>query len=465
MRSNRRSRLVLALMATAIASGCATSVFNHASNVPLSAETPENMGAPTDYVHKNAIFLSLSGGGLRAAAFSYGVLNALSEMKTDDGTLIDDVALINSVSGSSMTAAWYGLHGREGLSRFGPEVLQPGYERYMRMSLINPRNLLRLMAGGVNGHEDFRDALDQHVFRGATFSDIYSRPGPEIRIQATDLYHGIAFPFAPSSFEALCSDLSKFSVADAVAASMAVPLVFAPTVVRTYPQACRPFAPMFDPMISPPPEAPLGVHAISRAVADYRGSDPHFVKLADGGLTDNFGVTTLVNERVGFQSPYAPLTQREAVTIRRLLLVMVDASQGPNGKWTVSEDGPTGLQAALAATNAAIDSASREAADSLGHLLEDWQQSLVKYRCSLTPDEVQRLGGPDPWNCADVKFAVARIAVDGLPQPARNRISAIPTRLTLSAEDLADTIQAGHDVTFELPRIQSYLKDRVGVDK
>ena len=459
----RRPAIAISVVAAMLASGCATSVFNHASNVPLSSATPENMGAPTDYVHKNAIFLSLSGGGLRAAAFSYGVMSALNDMKTSDGTLLEDVALINSVSGSSMTAAWYGLHGREGLSRFPSEVLQPGYEQYMRMSLLNPRNLMRLMAGGVNGHEEFRDALDQHVFRGATFSDIYMRPGPEIRIQATDLYHGIAFPFAPSSFEALCSDLSKFSVADAVAASMAVPLVFAPTVVRTYPQACRPFASVFDPMIKPPPEAPLGVHAISRAVADYRGSAPHYVKLADGGITDNFGVTTLVNERVGFQSPYAPLTKREAVTIRRLLLIMVDASQGPNGKWTVSEEGPTGLQAALAATNAAIDSASREAADSLGHLLEDWQQSLIKYRCGLTPEEVQRLGGPTPWNCADVKFAVARIAVDGLPSPIRERISAIPTRLTLSADDLADTIKAGQSETLKLPRIQTYLKDRVDV--
>jgi NTE family protein len=436
-------------------------MFNHVSNLPVSATTPENMGAPTDFVHRNAIFLSLSGGGLRAAAFSHGVFLALDELKTGDGTLLDDVALINSVSGSSLTSAWYGLHGREGLPRFAPEVLLPGYESYMRMSLLNPGNLLRLLGGGVNMREDFRDGLDERVFKGATFRDIYARQGPEIRIQATDLYHRIAFPFAPSAFEAICSDLSKFSVADAVAASMAVPLVFAPTVVRTYPEACRPLAAKFEPMIDPPPDAPLGMLAIAHAVAGYRDTRPHYVKLADGGLTDNFGVATLVNERVGFQSPYAPLTAREAVVVRRLLLVIVDGSQGPNGDWMRSEEGPTGLQAALAATDAAIDSASRGAADSISRLLEEWQQSLIRYRCGLSLDEVRRDGGPTPWNCADVKFSVARITVDGLPPDVRKQIGAIPTRLTLSREELDVTIEAARRSTLNSPRIRSYLSDRV----
>ena len=462
MNSRLASCLATSLTLAVLLAGCATPVFNQASNLPISATTPDNMGAPTDFAHRNAIFLSLSGGGLRAAAFSYGVFTALDELKTGDGTLLEDVALVNSVSGSSLTAAWYGLHGREGLRRFPSEVLQPGYESHMRMSLLNPRNLMRLLGGGVNAREDFRDALDERVFRGATFGDIYARPGPEIRIQATDLYHRIAFPFSPSAFEALCSDLSKFSVADAVAASMAVPLVFAPTVVRTYPEACRPLAARFKPMIEPPPDAPLGTHAVARAVAGYRDSKPHYVKLADGGLTDNFGVATLVNERVGFQSPYAPLTAHEAVAVRRLLLIMVDASQGPNGDWTRSEEGPTGLQAALAATDAAIDSASRGAADSVSRLLEEWQQSLIKYRCSLPHEEVERLGGPNPWNCADVKFSVARIAVDGLPAPLRERIGSIPTRLTLSPEELQATIEAGRSSTLSLPRIRAYLSERVG---
>jgi NTE family protein len=203
------------------------------------------------------------------------------------------------------------------------------------------------------------------------------------------------------------------------------------------------------------------VHAIARAVASYRDSGPRYIKLADGGLTDNFGVATLVNERAGYQSPYAPLTAREAVAVRRLLLIMVDASQGPGGDWILSEEGPTGLQNALAATDAAIDSASRAAADSFSAMLQEWQQSVIKYRCSLTSEEVQRLGGLGPWSCADVKFSLARISVDTLPSALRDRIGTIPTRLTLPAEDLDAAIQAARRSTLSLSRIRSYLDERV----
>src|SRR3989442_3275872 len=88
--------------------GCAPPVFHPATNEPLSAATPRNMGARTDFMRENSIVLSLSGGGLRAAAFAHGVLTALESVKTADGDLLADVALIGSGSGSSLTAAYYG---------------------------------------------------------------------------------------------------------------------------------------------------------------------------------------------------------------------------------------------------------------------------------------------------------------------------------------------------------------------
>src|SRR5712692_2329248 len=205
-----RPAIAPALLAAAVLglAGCATSVFNRATNEPLSPDTPPDMGAPTDVMRENSIVLSLSGGGLRAAAFSHGVLTALESVKTADGDLLDDVALISSVSGSSLTAAHYGVYGREGLARFRGEVLLPGFESGMRLSLFSPTNLMRMLGGGLNAREDFGDALDRKVFHGATFADMFKRQGPDIRIQATDLYHRVPFPFAPALFSILCSDLS-----------------------------------------------------------------------------------------------------------------------------------------------------------------------------------------------------------------------------------------------------------------
>jgi NTE family protein len=450
----------LAVVAVAL-TGCATVVFNPATNAPLSAATPPNMGSPTDFMHENSIVLSFSGGGLRAAAFAHGVLTALASAKTADGDLLDDVALVSSVSGSALTAAYYGVYGREGLARFRSEVLLPGFESGMRLSLLSPGNLMRLLGGGLNIRENFGDLLDRNVFHGATFADIYRRPGPEIRIQATDLYYRVPFPFIPILFSILCSDLSRYSVADAVAASMAVPVLFAPVVLRTYPDSCEPLPPVVA-SLRAKPAASRQMSAILKATAAYR--DPEhvrFIKLADGGLTDNFGVSSLTIARLAYGTPYAPMTEHDAVKIRRLLLIVVDASQGPNGDWTHREAGPGGLDLALSATDAAVDAAARNAADAFERMVQEWQESVIAFRCGLKPAVVVRLGGPAQWNCSDVKFSLAYLSVEDLDSPMRERIEKVHTRLTLEPAEIDATIESAREATLALPRLRVYLHGRV----
>src|SRR5260221_1114934 len=277
MLSMSRAQLAAALAVVAVGlSGCATVVFNPASNAPLSAATPLNMGAPTDLMRENSIAVWFAGGGLCAAAFTHGVLTALESVRTAEGDLVDDVALISSVSGSALTAAYYGVYGREGLARFRNEVLLPGFESGLRLSLLSPSNLMRLLGGGLNIRENFGDQLDRNVFHGATFADIFRRPGPEIRINATDLYYRVPFPFLPVLFSMLCSDLSRYSVADAVAASMAVPVLFAPVVVRTYPESCQPL-PAEIASFRARPDASRGLNSIAKAITAYRDPPGRFL--------------------------------------------------------------------------------------------------------------------------------------------------------------------------------------------
>ena len=450
---------VAAAAASLVMVGCATPVFNAATNRPLSASTPPNMGAPTDFMRENSIVLSFSGGGLRAAAFAHGVLASLERVKTADGDLLDDVASISSASGGSLTAAYFGVYGREGLARFRSEVLLPGFESGMRLSL-SPTNLMRMLGGGLNAHEDFGERLDQRVFQGATFADIFRRQGPDIRIHATDLYHRVPFPFLPPLFEIMCSDLSRYSVGEAVAASMAVPVLFAPVVVRTYPESCKPLPAEFA-SIGSRAGASRVFSGIVKALAAYRDPTVRFIKLADGGLTDNFAVSTLIMSRLAYGTPYAPLTERDAVKIRRLLLIVVDASQGPNGDWTHKEAGPSGVDLALSATDAAVDAAARHAADALGGRIQGWQEAVIAFRCGLSPAEVIHLGGPAQWNCADVKFSLAYVSVNELEGPLRERIEAIPTRLTLKAEQVDAAIEGGRAGTLALPQLREYIRGRV----
>ncbi|MFZ3138013.1 MAG: patatin-like phospholipase family protein [Thermodesulfovibrionales bacterium] len=77
------------------------------------------------------LFVTFSGGGTRAAALSYGVLEELSKTEVViDGKkrrLLDEIDAISSVSGGSFTAAYYGLFGDRIFEDFESRVLKKKY--------------------------------------------------------------------------------------------------------------------------------------------------------------------------------------------------------------------------------------------------------------------------------------------------------------------------------------------------
>ena len=68
------------------------------------------------------IGLAFSGGGTRAAAFSYGVLSEFERSEAGPGrrygSLLDSIDYVSGVSGGAVTAAYFGLKGRAALADF-----------------------------------------------------------------------------------------------------------------------------------------------------------------------------------------------------------------------------------------------------------------------------------------------------------------------------------------------------------
>ena len=75
-----------------------------------------------------------------------------------------------------------------------------------------------------------------------------------------------AFIFGEATFIALCSDLATYPIADAVAASAAVPIVFTPMVIKTYPGGCTDKPPDWLESARTDPNAPPMLKAFADAL-------------------------------------------------------------------------------------------------------------------------------------------------------------------------------------------------------
>lgn len=463
---------VAALAALTLAA-CATPFDNAPLNAPITPAfvTQSALPPPPDPSGgENLIALSLSGGGMRAAAFAFGVLQALQGDGPPGMDVFDDLTFISSVSGGSLTAAYFGLHGRQGFADFRSRVLDQDLEREMRMSMLSPVNIARLLAGGLNDRSNLAHTLHREIFGQATFAQLQRRGKPEVWINASDLYNRTPFPFIAPVFQGLCSDLSQFHVADAVAASMAVPLVFAPIVLQTHPERCLTPLPTWA-LPELDRQAGLAGQGVVRATAlalrNYRDAERmRYVKLVDGGITDNNGLSSILIARAVSGTAYGPLEEGQAVRARRILFLVVDAGRPPAGEWAKQQDGPSGVEVALAAADTAVDSATRLGADAFARMVDEWRASIVRFRCALSPEQLRQhlpyeLPTGAPWRCDDLRFEVGVIGFDNLESARADRLKSMPTRLVLPKTDIDEAIAAGRDATRNSPALRRYLSGRV----
>ena len=235
-----------AIVCATLLFGCAQAIRNDPVNQPLTGNKPRQIEAALQPdVGTNSddmvIAMSFSGGGMRAAAFSYGVLTGMGETRVRSRTgtlsLLDRLDFLSGVSGGAIPAAYYGLKGREGMADFKQSFLLADAEESLQTNL-GFVNIARGLQGGVNDPSQFPVWLDNHLFNHATMKDLLARPRPRIWINASDIYNRTAFIFAPVKFSALCSDITTYPVSLAVAASAAVPVVFTPIVIQDYTGDC-----------------------------------------------------------------------------------------------------------------------------------------------------------------------------------------------------------------------------------
>jgi NTE family protein len=434
---------------SAVLLGCA-SVHNIPINVPLGPSGVvdkltvgfEDPAALDDLL----IGLSFSGGGTRAAAFSFGVLEEMAQirMRGASDTMLERIDFLSGVSGGSVTAAYFGLKKRAALADFRERFLLRNAEEGLTTTL-SLGTLGRAFSGGINDSTAFTKWLDANLFDNATYGQFRSVGSPRVWINASDIYNRVPFVFDATAFTAICSDISKYPLSNAVAASAAVPLAFAPAVVQAFPGTCNDPLPPWVAKAAANRNASPMLSAYSKAIMRYREGAVPYIKLMDGGLVDNYGVAALTIARESSDTPYGPMTPQQAVRLRRAIFLVVDSKAGISGDWVNTVEGPSGVELLKAAVDTTMDASVGSSYSAFDRTMKDWQSSLIKWRCSLSGAERARYGARPGWSCSDLQFFIGRLGFDQLEPARAAALEAVPTRFQLPQAQVDDVIAAGRD--------------------
>jgi NTE family protein len=196
------------------------------------------------------VVLAISGGGMRAAALGYGVLEELRRTEVMvNGVkrrLLDEVDVISAVSGGTLPATYYSLRGENTFGEFETRVLSRNLERELALRIVTPINWFRLPSGTFGKSDLFAELYDETVFNYATFGDLKRAKGPFVIINGTDVTTGARFSFTQDYFDAICGDLSRVTLGRAIATSTALPPLLTPITLENRGGNCGRKAPAWQ---------------------------------------------------------------------------------------------------------------------------------------------------------------------------------------------------------------------------
>jgi len=436
-------RFIFAFSMLLLLSGCST--YGEIRNDPIRTGWAKKSYALESFQNKfeasdSFVILSFSGGGTRAAALAYGVLQELrdtsSVTKGKKMRLLDDVDLISSVSGGSFTAAYYGLYGDRIFDDFKKVFLYHHIEKQILKRFLNPFFVISPQGRTEAAIEYYQ----RTIFKHATFDDMMHPDAPMIVINASDLGYGVRFSFTQEYFNLLCSDLSSFSVARAVTASSAVPLVFNPVVIKNHDNCRQKFPALLQ--IAKKNEDNLELQMIRKGLKSYYNKEQRkFAHFVDGGITDNLGLRSL-NDMLEVAGGAKSLMKRLKLRApKRIVIISVDASTKPELLMDQTRRRPSIAETIGAMSNAQLHRYNVATAELLKDKLEQWAKQLSTPEHKVKPYFI-KFGFKDLQSSEEKKY-----------------FNKIPTSFSLSKEQVDKLINVGQQLMRDNTRYQALLAD------
>ena len=363
------------------------------------------------------VVLAFSGGGTRAAALSYGVLEQLARdrivVEGNRKRVLDEVDVISSVSGGSFTAAYYALFGDRIFDDFESRFLNRNIQGALLWRIAcRPDNWVRLALPWYSRSDLAAQYYDRSLFDRNSYSNLLaSNHRPYLVINATDMALGSRFEFTQPQFDLLNSDLGTLPVARAVAASSAFPGLLTPITVRDYPSGPDYRHP--DWLDTAMEDREINLRRYKEAVVMQSYLDKNnrpFIHLVDGGVSDNLGLRGTLRSLESTDGDWSLRRDIQARKVKTVVVITVNARTDPEVEWNRHQSAPGPLKVLTSSGGAPMANYSFETAERIKEDFHKWQQDGGLYN---------KLRGYDPNKYApspfhEVKFYPIEVSFDGI---------------------------------------------------
>ena len=444
------------------AAGCAHYPVNQPINQydPQAGYRGRNLVDPAND-DQLLVLLSFSGGGTRAAAFSYGVLETLRDtpvtIRGHQRHLLDEVDWISGVSGGSFTAAYYGLFRDRIFADFETRFLKKDIQGDLTHAILfNPINWGKLFSAYYDRSDLAADYYNKHVFDGKTFGDLLALKEPMIVINATDMVHGTRVSFTQNAFDLICSDLSSVPVARACAASSAVPMVLSPITFRNYAGKCGFHMPQaLAEAMEPPRDVSNRRLDLANNMLPFLDSKKKpYIHLVDGGVADNLGLRALLERVTLMGSPWATLKQGKMEDVHKVVFVVVNAETEIDDKWDRWEPIPPFGAMLDSYSSIAIERYNQETVALLSESFQRWADEIRKGRCGSG-----RIA-TEPGSCGDIEFYLVQVKFGALQDEAeRTYFKRLPTSFVLKPEEVDQLRDAARRILTQSREFKRLIHD------
>jgi NTE family protein len=390
------------------------------------------------------VIVTISGGGMRAAALGYGVLEELRRtVVTINGTkrrLIDEVDVISAVSGGTFPATYYALRGEKAFDEFEGKVLSRNFEHELAWRIASPNNWFRLPSGTFGKSDLFAELYDETVFDHATFGDLRRSGGPFVLINGTDVTTGYRFSFTQDYFDAICGDLAKVTLGRAIATSTALPPLLTPITLENRGGTCGRKTPAWIAAAEAKvgsSETPGRALLRARALQSYENPSRPYIHLFDGGLSENLGLTEVLRAfellKVNPNETVLPALRRA----KKVVVITVNALRFPDVDWDRNPAPPGTGTLEDQMWSIPVDRISIDAVEQARERLSAWEADGAGRRGYLAQVTFESLKDPaeyDYFKRVKTNLALPKDQVDRLREVAGRLLRETPAFKRLLAD-------------------------------